>query len=231
MFAAVLSVGFYMTVQAEEMDEDSLTVTTQISTPSEPDFFCPPLVHTDEWGQEYKLRSWRTEPLLLEPRSTQEESQIRYEQIEGKERIPEKLPVIVEDEENGQTAEGSLPLQNIEATGETWVDGFEFPVIYHRYDAQFYELEDYLIPYDDEKPALAGYEPVLLDMIEASPEDYQILDIAWDEEVYPDAEGTLCRNAIARGRKPRWKACHRNLIAVRVKDGSLRKCSPIVNPH
>ena len=201
VFAAVLSVGFYITVQAEEMDGDSLTVTTQISTSSEPDFFCPPLVHTDERGQEYKLRSWRTEPLMLEPRSTQEESQVRYEQIEGKERIPEKLPVIIEDEENGQTAEGSLPLQNIEVTGEAWVDGFEFPVIYHRYDAQFYELEDYLIPYDDEKPALAGYEPVLLDMIEASPEDYQILDIAWDGEVYPDEEGTLCRNAIARGRK------------------------------
>ena len=58
-----------------------------------------------------------------------------------------------------------------------------------------------LIPRHEEQPNLSGCEEELLNLIGVAPEEYQIEAIEWAGDAHPDADGNLCREALAKGRR------------------------------
>lgn len=122
-----------------------------------------------------------------------------YEAVEDAASVPETVDIQVR--QGGQRATAICRAQNKTVLREWWSEDFSFPVTFHTYDAEFYELGDCLIPYNEERPQLQGCELQLLDAIGVSPEAYEITQLQWAGDAYRDGDGTLCRDAVAGGRK------------------------------
>lgn len=127
------------------------------------------------------------------------ERDVVYEAVEGMAGIPERMSFTVEDE--GRTADAECQVKRKVVIQEWWSDDFSFPVTFHVCEAGYFQLEDVMIPYDEEVPQLAGHEELLLELIGASADQYRIHDVIWDGEIYRGENGELCRNAIATGEK------------------------------
>lgn len=122
-----------------------------------------------------------------------------YEAVEDAASVPETVDIQVR--QGGQRATAICQAQNKTVLREWWSEDFSFPVTFHTYDAEFYELGDCLIPYNEERPQLEGCELQLLNAIGVSPEAYEITQLQWAGDAYRDGEGMLCRDAVAGGRK------------------------------
>lgn len=125
------------------------------------------------------------------------EKTVEYENLEGAAPIPETLDVDVT--EQGQTVRVRCSRQESRITEEHWEADFQFPVVFHSYDADYYVVGEKLIPHRDETPSLTDCEAELLSMIGVSPEEYRIETIEWTGEAYPDESGNPCRDAVAKG--------------------------------
>ena len=162
---------------------------------------CPDPPETCEMGDGliYERKSWEIVQDTLKAEEKQVEREVVYEQVEGMTPIPDPAQFSIIEEGR----EGTVLARPEEVTvlREHWSRDFSFPVTFHSCDAEYCQLGDQMIPYQEEKPALDGYEHLLLDMIGASQEEYRILDVCWDGAVYMDASGIPCRNAIASGEK------------------------------
>lgn len=122
-----------------------------------------------------------------------------YEAVEDAAAVPETVDVQVR--RSGQTAVAICRAKDKTVLREWWSEDFSFPITFHTYDAEFYELGDCLIPYNEERPQLEGCELQLLNAIGVSPEAYEITQLQWAGDAYRDGEGKLCRDAVAGGRK------------------------------
>lgn len=122
-----------------------------------------------------------------------------YEAVEDAAAVPETVEVQVR--QSGQRAVAICRVKDKTVLREWWSEDFSFPVTFHTYDAEFYELGDCLIPYNEERPQLEGCELQLLNAIGVSPEAYEITQLQWVGDAYRDGEGKLCRDAVAGGRK------------------------------
>lgn len=125
------------------------------------------------------------------------EKEIVYKNLEGTASIPETLDVEVTDAD--QTVTVQCARQECRILEERWKDDFEFPLTFHSYDADYYVCGERLIPHSDEQPNLAGCEADLLELIGVSQEEYRIDRVSWRGEAYEGEDGTLCRDAVARG--------------------------------
>lgn len=161
----------------------------------------PPESHTDENGVIYERMQWEAVPVLLPAqRQVIEEEQI-FECVEGLAEIPESAEIRMQNPDDGRTGTAVCLAESVEILREWWSAEFSFPLQFHSYDADSYQLGGQVIPFDEEAPRLEGYEALLLDIIGASTEEYRITDIRWDGEAYLDESGILCRNALASGEK------------------------------
>lgn len=105
------------------------------------------------------------------------------------------------DEASGQDVVATLPFKELkEVDGWAWRSDVTIPIEFSLYDAAYYALGDKLVPYNDEKPALAGYETDLLNELGLNPELYRITDVRWDGEPYYVGE-VRYRKAIATGER------------------------------
>lgn len=127
------------------------------------------------------------------------ERDVVYEAVEALAEVPEFMGFTVE--EDGRQAQVNCWADDMEAENARWSDEFSFPVTFHGCDAEYCQLGDVLIPYREEKPELDGYEPLLLELIDAPQEAYRITDVAWNGAIYTDETGMLCRDALAFGEK------------------------------
>ncbi|MCI8658946.1 MAG: hypothetical protein HFG54_01685 [Lachnospiraceae bacterium] len=159
----------------------------------------PESIYTTSEGDVYRLLSWEVEAIQVPDKSFPVEREEIIGPAEGITQLPENI--LVEVQEGGKTEAVSCHLKEKTIIREAWQDGFQFPVIFHRYQAGSYWLGDHLIFGEGEKPRLAECEELLLREIGVSPEDYQILDFEWDGEAYADDTGELCRNGVASGKK------------------------------
>lgn len=159
----------------------------------------PESIYTAGEGDMYRLLSWEEEPVQVPARSYPVEREEIIGPAEGISRLPESI--VTEVEEAGRTIKVSCHLKEKTVIREEWQDGFQFPVVFHGYEAGHYWLGDRLISGDGEKPCLDGCEELLLKEIGLSGEDYRIEDVRWDGEAYVDEEGQLCRNGTAFGQK------------------------------
>ena len=179
-------VTIVMEVEEQEVLVDSSTADdTGIS-------YCPPENYTAEAGAEYQLKSWSLVQLPGEVLETEVRREIPFEQVEASTVIPQDIVT-----EENQT----LYLKSLELTGEGWSGDFQFPVVYHATDAGTFLLGGMEVPYQEDAPVLAGCEEELLAAAGVSPENYRIDSLVWQGGSYEDADGVLCRNALASGEK------------------------------
>lgn len=122
-----------------------------------------------------------------------------YEAVEGAAELPDTVDV--QAEQDGQVVTAVCAMREKTVLRERWEADFSFPLTFHVYDAEFYEVGSHLIPYNEERPEAEECYPELLNMIGVSPEEYEIADLQWDGDAYRDEEGQLCRNAVAVGQK------------------------------
>ena len=155
----------------------------------------------EEGGCTYRLKSWEMEAVTVGPRQREVSEEVLYHAVESTETIPEYCSVTARDETTGQQITAKYPVLDMKNQGEEWQDDFSFPVVFHSYGADFYQLGSRKVPLDVEKPALDGCEDELLEEIHVSKERYRIRGITWDGPPYYDENGILCRNALAQGSK------------------------------
>ncbi len=105
------------------------------------------------------------------------------------------------DEQTGQTVTAALPLTNFRmTTAYHWEADVTVPMRVEVYDATFYMLNGKYVPYNDEKPALAGYEADILNVLNLPEASYRITDFVWEGDVYTE-NGVQYRNAAASGER------------------------------
>lgn len=122
-----------------------------------------------------------------------------YEAVEGAAELPETVDV--QAEQDGQVVTAVCSMREKTVLRERWEQDFSFPLTFHVYDAEFYEVGSHLIPYNEERPEAEECYQELLNMIGVSPEEYEIADLQWEGDAYRNEEGQLCRNAVAVGQK------------------------------
>lgn len=150
-------------------------------------------------GQEYQLRECSLVEEMIPEHSITADTVVSYV-VEALDEVPETAQVNVVDENTGQEVMGILPLADWEMDGERWEDDFRFQVIYKQYGSEWYLLGDTLVSAAD-APQLDGYESLLLGLIGAGEEEYQIEGIAWSTDPYVGTDGHVYRDASAWGRK------------------------------
>ena len=105
------------------------------------------------------------------------------------------------DEQTGQTVTATLPLKNVQVTTPYhWESDVTVPMRVEVYDATFYMLNGKYVPYNNQKPALAGYETDILTVLNLPQESYRITDFVWTGDVYTE-NGIQYRNAVASGER------------------------------
>lgn len=131
---------------------------------------------------------------------------VAYEGVEALSGIPEEIGVQIWDRGRKTAGYGRLsltsaePLRNPDGTEKSyWKDDFSMVVTFRAYGAETYELNGKRIRHQEDTPPLWGSEAELLGLIGAGTEDYQITDMEWLGESYPDDYGIFYRNARVTG--------------------------------
>lgn len=143
------------------------------------------------------VQAAQTEP--SESERTLVERTVTYRQVEGAASLPETLQVTVSG--RGEHREVVCKEVKREVLKEYWLDDFTFPVTFHSWDAQYFQVRDRLIPAQEDRPGLEACELQLLDIMGLSPEEYKISSVVWDGEAYLDETGVLCRDARGTGKR------------------------------
>lgn len=109
--------------------------------------------------------------------------------------------VTYSDNASGKEITATLQLKELkEVDGWAWRDDVTIPITFTIYDAEYYAMGDVLIPYNDKKPAIQGYENNILQELNLDTEKYRINDVQWDGEPYYVGE-VKYRKATATGKR------------------------------
>lgn len=125
------------------------------------------------------------------------------------------------DVPSGETITVTLPLRDYRmTTAYHWRDDVTVPMQVEVYDSSFYELNGRYVPYNDEQPALAGYETDILAVLNLPQESYRITDFVWTGDVYTE-NGVQYRNAVASGERyvTEYTAYYSDTVALPDADG------------
>lgn len=112
-----------------------------------------------------------------------------------REKIPDTKTVTVINNHTGNPETLVLPLKEVIQEEGKWVP-VKLNLVFKGYDSEYYQLDGEFIPYNDEKPAIKGYENAILKAAKADPTQYHIVDINWEGPSY-DNNGLLERKAMA----------------------------------
>ncbi|MDR1766813.1 MAG: hypothetical protein LBR77_12255 [Lachnospiraceae bacterium] len=163
----------------------------------------PPRLYTADDGRVYELDSWEVKTVEIPAWSVPLSKEVVFNGVERMDMIP--TAITIQAQGDGETASKSCPLLSWEVTREYETGDFTFPVVVRGYGSDVYMMGSQtvgagFIPIGGEPgdPSAAG---ALLEDMGLDPSRYFVDDVAWDGEAYTDADGTLCRNAVATGRK------------------------------
>ena len=105
------------------------------------------------------------------------------------------------DPQTGKTVSAVLSFDHLEVLDDfSWRSDVTIPLTFSYYDSFGYVLEDVFIPYNEEIPAIDGFESVLLDSLSLSREQYRITGFQWTGEPY-EQDGVFHRDATASGQR------------------------------
>lgn len=169
----------------------SLTVRAEVAAATEPVVEAESVVEAEVVAEAEPTAA--TESARLR----QVEKEVVYEQVEDAAGLPDTIDLSVR--EAGETVTVSCQAKTRKILRERWKDDFSFPITVHAYDADYYLVGDRLIPQKEGHPELEGCKELLLELIGVSPEAYRITEILWQGAPYEDENGSLCRDALARG--------------------------------
>lgn len=138
---------------------------------------------------------------MITNRTTEVESTTQSGYVISQPAAASSKTVNYADEPSGQTVTAVLPLTDFRVTVPYhWEPDVTVPMRVEVYDSTFYMLNGRYVPYNDEKPALAGYETDILTVLNLPQESYRITDFVWTGDVYTE-NGVQYRNAVATGER------------------------------
>ena len=180
---------------------EELTRTSEVFDSADKIFEPPEQEYVDENGTVYHLDNWQTVELPDEKTEKIVEDEVIYDRMEYIDSIPQTTEISIYNEYTGEKSVSTFPVLETVCLEERWADGLKLPVTYHDYHSDAYQLGEYLITPDEERPKLEGYEGTLLAMAGLPESDYRITSIDWDGQPYQDDMGQWCRDATAYGEK------------------------------
>lgn len=83
---------------------------------------------------------------------------------------------------------------------QSWIDDLEVPLTVYDYDAYAYMINGAMVTSTDAALNISGAEDEILAYANMNPSDYQLYGAYWTGGVYENGD-TLCRNAVAYGRR------------------------------
>lgn len=114
---------------------------------------------------------------------------------------PETKTINYFDEASKQNVKATLKFKELKAVDDwAWRNDVTIPITFSFYDSEYYVLGDKYIPYDDNTPALKGYENDLLEELGLDTYKYRINSVEWSGEKYQVGDVTY-RKAIAHGER------------------------------
>lgn len=176
-----------------------ITVVSEIMFGSQEEY--KPQVLYEEGDNLYRLESWELESVTVKPREKYVEQEVLYEGTENRSMIPEMRDITSEEEFSGLKVEGRYPVLRMKKVKEEWRDDFTFPVVFHSYGAEEYELGGEKVTVSQEGLEVENYEEALLSEIGVTQEDYRVTKVVWAGSPYMDENDVLCRNAVASGKR------------------------------
>lgn len=201
LFSFIFELFYILDVNAKEAGDGKLIITSDLFEQNDPAFQEPPSEYMDETGKKYLLSSWQTIQYPDEMEEIPVEKELIYQSLEAIDELPQTADLRVYNKYQGTEAVSSFPALETECIREVWEEGLSLPVTYHQYHSDAYQLGEYLIMPDADKPELDGYESVLLAMAGLPDTGYHITEINWDGEPYLDESNVWCRDAVATGEK------------------------------
>lgn len=152
-------------------------------------------------GETYWLKEWSLIPYQIPERKRKVKKMILCQKVEWEGQIPAHTLIIGEDELTGQKMEEVYPVLEKTFLREYWVPEFSFQVIFHSYDAEYFQIGSKEVALNERNPGLEKYSQELLEEIGVNPKRYRILEAAWEGEPFQDSEGVFCREAVVTGEK------------------------------
>lgn len=138
---------------------------------------------------------------IITNRTAEIESTLKSGYVLSQPAVANSKTVNYTDEQTGQTVTATLPLTNFQITTPYhWVSDVTIPTRFEQYDSKYYLLNGRYVPYDNQKPALAGYEADILNVLNLPQESYRITDFVWTGDVYTE-NNVQYRDAVATGER------------------------------
>lgn len=160
-----------------------------------------PAANLKQDGVSYRLDNYVLEKTMIPAHEISVTKEITYDEVEGKDVIPSKIPVTVNDESTGQETEVIAEISDQEFGEEHWEDSFSFPVVFHEYGLDGYWLGEHVFRLNTVELDFDDYKEALLELIGVSNKEYTVDSVRWDGVEYEDAAGVMCRDALATGKK------------------------------
>ncbi len=106
----------------------------------------------------------------------------------------------VDTENNNSVIKANLNLQSVSAPKFEWLNDFSVDVIVTGYNASYFSFAGKLIPKNEDKPLLVGYENDYLNHLKLDTNSYKLLDSQWLGEEYIE-NGIIKRKARFTGER------------------------------
>lgn len=120
------------------------------------------------------------------------------------------------DQKTGQVINCALSYKSMNVLEDWhWKNDVSIPVTFKVYDSDYYKLGTRYVPYNDNKPALKGYEKDMINYLNLSAKNYKITGVQWSGKVYTK-NGVQYRNAIATGSRyvAKYQAVYESTVSL-----------------
>lgn len=160
MLAALIVLMSIPSEMAYARPKPEITVISEIMFGSSEEY-APELIY-EEGEKLYRLKTWELEPVKVSPREKHVEQEVLYEGIENMESVPETRSITSKEDFSGLQVSAKYPVIKRRKVNEEWREDFTFPVVFHSYGAETYQLGEENVPIDGEPLRLEQYEDALL---------------------------------------------------------------------
>ncbi len=153
---------------------------------------------------------------IITNRTAEVESTLKSGYVLSQPAVANSKTVNYADEVTEKNVTATLPLTNFQITTPYhWVSDVTIPTRFEQYDSKYYLLNGRYVPYNNQKPALAGYEADILNVLNLPQESYRITDFVWTGDVYTE-NGVQYRDAVATGERyvAEYIAYYRDTVAL-----------------
>lgn len=176
-----------------EVKAETVSIQTELTYDNESENALPAeTIHRD--GTTYFLIHSEIQSVVSEARSEYGKATINYNDVEYIDEIPGMGDVKITDTVTGKEYVKTMPRSGYTVIGEHWTDDFSFPIKIYSVDADYYMLNNTLIPKDSD---LSQYGEIFLDYLGLSADNFRVNNVTMGE-TYED-NGELVRDAVAYG--------------------------------